>query len=75
MNIKIPDTHIMPPEKLMMPPDMDIMASEKFRMLPIMIMMTPFFVVFKSDLGMKALELLIDRFILWKRLFEMGKVG
>ena len=56
MNIKIPDTHIMPPEKLMMPPDMDIMASEKFRMLPIMIMMTPFFVVFKSDLGMKAFK-------------------
>ena len=65
----------MPPKKLIMPPDMDNMTSEKFRMLPIMIMMTPFFVVFKSDLGMKALELLIDRFILWKRLFEMGKVG
>ena len=50
MNIKIPDTHIMPPEKLIMPPDMNNMASEKFKMLPMMIMMTQFFVVFKSDL-------------------------
>ena len=56
MNIMIPDTDIMPPEKLIMPPDMDIMASEKFMRLPIMIMMTPFFVVFKGDLGMKALK-------------------
>ena len=56
MNIMTPDTDIMPPEKLMMPPDMDIMASEKFMMLPNMIMMPLFFIIFKSDLGMKALK-------------------
>ena len=56
MNIMIPDTDIMPPEKLIMPPDMDIMASKKFSMLPIMIMMPLFFVIFKSELSIKALK-------------------
>ena len=54
--IKPPNVVNMTPVKLIMLPDMDIMASEKFMMLPNIIMMTPFIVIFKSDLGRKALK-------------------
>ena len=74
MNIKIPDTHIMPPEKLIMPPDMNNMASEKFKMLPMMIMMTQFFVIFKSDLGIIELKWFIESVILWKSPSKKGKI-
>ena len=67
-SIKPPNVVNITPEKLIMPPKMDIKVSEKFRMPPVIIMMPPFFVIFKSDLGMKALKKSMRSIILSKRL-------